>query len=744
MKKLRQALIPLGLAIVLALSILAFTGAACELEITVPNPIRSVVLSVPYTEVNQNAIFSTAGGTLTVSFYGENREPNPLVLPLTDSRIDLTAINTAIIGTQNLVATFTYTDSDNHIHTSTASVSIRVVGVRPEGDLRITRYELPLSIQNFRLRTGLAVGAATNFLNLIGDNADAPIYHVGTQNYFEFFPHIWHNEAGANEVVQGGYASTVRVYKRDINNGNQYIYLGENTEDYVDVRADQGLFQFTNNAINEHYFFRITQQIASIYDVWMHPDMAQDFFDNSIIVLDNIRVIDAYNAHNIEQFSQLDNRDDIPHANTYVNNDYWANTRTGLKINGLVLHNNLTLTIDDIPAGFFHGADRENGLVGSSRYLTLFNRINNDENTPFVFVGNYFHIDTSAVPLTDTRGAVLHGPASNIPVSQVALFQISGIAGGEVYVKNIASTGNAPRSALQRYARGLGFIRINGNVTAENIIITEHTKGVEVVSIAPRYTSLDEHRATLRYIRAFDLWREFMYAFHHDVDIHNSLIERTGGPAMVIAESWTAEAVRGPSARLFETTINNYNPARAAWFHLYGLTPTIMDFFFVDTGFLRPIQNRTIMPEDMMDEVDNEINFIAFTRIYGGTNVQLHQARATLSLDGVYLLNNAKHVPDNPFGVLHSHINPSVLDLLVSGGQMTAADRANLMALRALPHMVFANINPFLPPELEAAFGGPHPSFDFDFDVSPNHFSLYIDEPLGGGPVGAVVQLYPV
>ncbi|MCL2556122.1 MAG: hypothetical protein FWE03_03760 [Firmicutes bacterium] len=718
MKKIRQAVISLGLILVLAFGFFTFTAASCDIEVIIENPINRIEIEVPYTTVYRDEEFSLSGAFITVYWVDTNRAPQTVYF--TDNRVTHTQINPALPGDrQNLRVDFVYTDSEGRTHNASATIRIYIRNRAPVGPtptLSIVVYELPQGLRDFNLNTipdnNADFDRRSGFIGLEGDTPDAPIYYIGAQNDFRFFPNITIvDEENRLATFTGFYESNIRVYKRVVTDDtgvDQYVYLGDDLDKYVDIDAGNGLFNFSEYAINENYFFRITQQIAQVYDV-AAPNREQ-FFNDNILVLDNIRIIDAFNAHCIEDLSLLDNRNTIGHWDNDVNNNFWADERSDIQMNGLVLHNNITLTDNDIPLGFFYNQDRTNGLRNHLRHQALFLRVHDDIDTPFVFVGNYFTVNSEEVSHVTHLDADLHGvgpQGSRTPISRISLFAFIGVGNSEVLAKNVYGIGNAPRNEHLINARGLKFARGEGNITFENIVITAHTKAFDILPNSYINPFLGRV-VTLRQIRSFDTWQQFAYIQQHDVNIYDSIVLRTGGPALLIVERFHDETsngivmTEGPSVNMFNTQIINYNTANAAWFTLYNLSSTIMQFYDVDDNFLRPMLNRTMMRPGV---IYDQINFVAFSSVYtldGQLNPNTAQLRSTLTLDGNYLINHIQHVPNNP---------------LIGMG---------------LPPLIVQHSLP-LPP---------FPFNQTTFPISPNHMSVYVNAPVGGGAFGVAVTLH--
>jgi|GEM_PF-2210469 len=358
MKKAKRVLISLGLALVLALSM--FMVAAQCVEFHTNNPIHSLVfLYVPQTHFERGTEFDETGMILRVTWEDPDKDQIDITLP--DARITLSTINmNASPGQQTLTAAFTHI-YDGVTHTRQAQTRITIVSPRPEGELRITNFEFPRTIREFRsnsdyLGTGIAGGRGFMALN--------DTYYVGAANEFRFFPEIWVQDEETRYSIpfNGQYRTNIRVYRRllddeeagndeyagddeyasndeeagndeyvlsasdetdgassidqDQQNEYRYVLLTEdNISDWVSVNpfkdADdntiyEGVFQFSEQAIGHN--FRISHQIYCIYDVWMSEP--EPLF-NRVLAL-SVAVIDAVNVNNVNDFIRyFDNRSSV-------------------------------------------------------------------------------------------------------------------------------------------------------------------------------------------------------------------------------------------------------------------------------------------------------------------------------------------------------------------------------------------------------------------------------------------------
>ena len=281
-------------------------------------------------------------------------------------------------------------------------------------------------------------------------------YYVGQQNEFVFAPAV--RLLKNNDIVEmNGYKSNVSI---EIFDGSQYVELlaTNNYGGYVSINEEMPSFDFTASAIGE--LFRITAVPAGFTE-----QQLLDLYIDEIVF--EFKVIDAWNVYDVENLSRLDNN-----SISTVWDDYKTVKGIGSEsINGMVLHANLVITANDIPQGFMYSAQDElndstkieGSLIDNISIYTLIK----PNLTQFNFVGNYFTINASAIPLV--QKGKNGGNSQTGLISHATLFGFAGDDSnvpeppdnyiGEVSVKNTYFIGNANRSEDLALSGGFTLFR---------------------------------------------------------------------------------------------------------------------------------------------------------------------------------------------------------------------------------------------------------------------------------------------
>ena len=287
----------------------------------------------------------------------------------------------------------------------------------------------------------------------------------------------------------------------DVDGNDQYL-----TKYFIDVEIYAGSTKLTKvpvkNSTTNYEYYSGTTKIATVdtYNGEYKFEMPLDSVTISIMPSAeyydvpgditartlNAKVIDAYNVYEAWELALYDNSP----------NDYWKELKQhkgiyGKKVNGLVLHNDIVVTENDVPSIFFTTLTEDvvyvekdkdgNEIVkavkkAGTKYLldviTIYDRYAYGEN--FVIEGNFFNIDTTAFPYVASNNINVTGPTGaptddpddynyGIDYSNSVLFRFRGgedeyipeelvPSTGVAYFNNIAFKGNAARNAM--YAEG--------------------------------------------------------------------------------------------------------------------------------------------------------------------------------------------------------------------------------------------------------------------------------------------------
>lgn len=292
-------------------------------------------------------------------------------------------------------------------------------------------------------------------------------YVIGNENAFQFNPDfaVLNDE---DEVVdlKNFYATVDISMEKDGNyvkltkaavEGNTFTYHdGETLIATVDTY--RGNYQFSNYAAGAKVKIEVL------------PSEEHYIFDDFKAVSLEAEIIQAYNVYEAWQLAVVDNdtsRTDWDDLKT-------QHGLTDVTVSGIVLHNDIKITAEDVPASFFYISEQEivykNSATGETKTVpagTLFlkdqtyiyQRMGQDD---FVIQGNLFNLDISGFPLIaspEVFGANADKDYGS-DFSNASLFRFESVdwetytadpyadIGANVLVENLSIIGNAKRDNL--------------------------------------------------------------------------------------------------------------------------------------------------------------------------------------------------------------------------------------------------------------------------------------------------------
>ena len=324
------------------------------------------------------------------------------------------------------------------------------------------------------------------------------VYVIGNQNQFKFNPtvEILNFNTDEETTTKEFYADVILSIKKD---GN-YVELtqtkkGGNVVEYYDgnvlmatVNTYKGTYQFTENAANKEVKISVVPSEAHYYVY------EEDF---PPIVLE-AKIINAYNIYEAWQLAVVDNA-----------GEEWADFKAAhgiadLTVSGIVLHNDITLTANDVPASFFYTTTADvvytNTVTGETitipagtKYFKDWTFIyERDGVADFAIEGNFFTLSTKGFPLIPSPAVFGKDAGKDYEedFSNAALFKFNSVdwdtvASGtiptevsDVTINNIAIIGNSSRDNLVdaeenlASAGGLIFVKTSHytNMAMNNVI----------------------------------------------------------------------------------------------------------------------------------------------------------------------------------------------------------------------------------------------------------------------------------
>ncbi|MFA6330597.1 MAG: bacterial Ig-like domain-containing protein [Clostridia bacterium] len=411
-------------------------------------------------------------------------------------------------------------------------------------------------------------------------------YFVGDDNAFKFLPEI--------TVVLNSEISTLNKYKSissvDILQDDVWTELTDTAlTEMVTVDDEWSTFDFTESAIGKE--FRIT-----VRPYYLTLEELNEFSDGPISF--SFKVIDGWNAYSAEDLSKIDN-------NT---NNAWEDYKTDHNvsyeaINAIIMHNDIAITANDIPADFIYTPAEEEQdseqVAGSLKDRRSIYSLITDSDTEFNFIGNYFTLNASQIPLI-VKGNTM-GVGGEGVISHSTLF---GFAGDDynipantpyicpVTVKNINIIGNASRTETLAASGGFTLFRTSSkSFTMNNTIVkavctilcpfgqwVDTDESVEVTN----YEVINE--VTLLNSKGYDSFSCMFYLWGADVTMENCEYKRAGGPLIINADYGNDEDRNYSTLTTSNTILENPVTGLENWFKLNGASNIATDLKAVLSG----------------------------------------------------------------------------------------------------------------------------------------------------------------
>ena len=402
-----------------------------------------------------------------------------------------------------------------------------------------------------------------------GENA--AMYVVGDDNPFKFLPKITALNDNDKKITIEKFKSVVEVYYKNSDTNNEYTKLeGDALAAYVVIDDVNQTYDFAEEAIGD-----IVKLVVRPY--WLDEVQLLSVADYTVSI--EFKVVDGYNIHEENELAVLND----------VTSDVWydewdsfislngiqrpVNT-TASPWRGIVLHRDLELTKDNIPAEMLDS----NGLIydemEGNKTDIYYHRVKRDET--FTVYGNYFTINASKMPLANVDTY----EKEYDKVSRTTLFQFS-LEDNRYNAQksfttfanfeNIALVGNTNREDTETGFGGLIAFKITymssnfNNVNIRKFYINA-------------YANCEGSVLNLNKVKAYDAYQNNIFSHGGEVNVTTSTLQRSGGPAMLLrhvepkATDGGYYAVVNISA---DTVMDSPVMGNEAWFTKLGVEGTV-------------------------------------------------------------------------------------------------------------------------------------------------------------------------
>ena len=447
------------------------------------------------------------------------------------------------------------------------------------------------------------LAAEGNKKNFRGDSFDN--YAVGHLNAFRFTLNINILDEDLNPAIISSYESLSRVYL--IENGTETLLEGEALAGYVSIDESKGnnSFDFTEAAVGKTFRLE-TRPLHGVTE-------ETEAYNTKSLVVD---VVDAYNVYNAWELNLITNipgeiigdteYDQLEAVTRFLGNN--GVTRPN-DLAGIVLHKNLSITIDDLPEEYFYTltsdveytyTDKEGNTktgvwaAGSKFFydvIGVYNLRLTDEVPEFSIHGNYFTVYTYELPCVAPKG---YGDNDNdLSGAELIRFDtdknLIKANGHEKYKANVSNLylrdddgADDDNSASMRHKLGLiafKTFRCVANLDQVNVysyFISMHVnRDCQTVNInnCDMYNAWNNHILVWAHNDIDNKDATTLHAHHTPITVNitgDSRVAKCGGPViinMVHNAADSAQSVSATSINIDESVvIYSYVTGSEAWF----------------------------------------------------------------------------------------------------------------------------------------------------------------------------------
>ncbi|MCD8201772.1 MAG: hypothetical protein LUD47_06900, partial [Clostridia bacterium] len=469
-------------------------------------------------------------------------------------------------------------------------------------------------------------------------------YRVGDDNPFVFKPNLIAINYDTMELgTFSGFSATLSVTLEDdvLNPSGEPLNLDEN--DYVSVNDGAFSFDFTEKAVGKSFTVEVSAPAGMETG---ENGYVPDPISMTVSVSDGWNVYDAVDLGRMSLVSdkfdrnafvtgsdEKSNNGGLPseiywdgmggYVGKYVDEiwkDFLAEKGRGDlgPVNGMFLHGDIEVTIDDIPEEFvvteeeavWFGVNYEE-MVGSVRDRAHIYEKNLEDD--FLFDGNLFTIDCSSLKWSMTRSSLNGGVdyyeenhSGTYDGSRIGFFCVQGLTDKSAdpadrksaTVENVSMLGNAiDRDDTEGKGAGSmsGIMARCAGVNVENCIIKNFLYGIYSADSAETYVNVAADR-----VKIYDCYDSAMLVNDSpDNRVTNSEFMRFSGPVVTAKSSAVKQNGYYGAGVTFDS--NSHLESRLsgteAWF-VNNNASVIQTYITLADGIIRACSKKTVLDED--------------------------------------------------------------------------------------------------------------------------------------------------
>ncbi len=452
------------------------------------------------------------------------------------------------------------------------------------------------------------------------------------------------------------YTSASKVYLVN-GDGTKTLLEGDAIATYVVIDETKNSFDFTDAAVGKTFEI-VTRPAANVV-----------VDEEDVTCAQTVTVVDGYNIYTAKELNLLTNNpyaefgNDDEFVQVEMVNEFLAanNITRPEKMAGMVLHNDMIITVNDLPAGYFVPASAGFDQTYVYDFMMIYNHAVSADNPEFSFYGNYYTIDSRGIPEVPPKNDAYNDDG----ISNTALFMFTIdetivrtrdangnplVAGVDAdayklynpndYVTNIynlalrddePNSGEDSDAFLEASKRALLGIKTRFHT----VNITNTRVEAYMLSLLTDY---DHQIVNLHKVDFYNAWQNHIFAssknllwerndaeevaptdvyYNPTINITESKITKCGGPVIISQTDGLEDVSNSKSANIINiddaTEIYSYVTGNEPWFKAYGVTDiallikgmsghisNVADMMGAKAGFLNDDQAMNIIMVNMV------------------------------------------------------------------------------------------------------------------------------------------------
>lgn len=422
---------------------------------------------------------------------------------------------------------------DTSVVNSSAEVAITYGGKECKTTISVIEYEIAgVELPEF----------AATYNGVVAPNSAAKFmdktqgYIVGNANPFYFNPNVTYYDEDDEQYSDAKVAVNADVYFYQ----NDEEVAIDNPSDYYTLNSETAAFNFTSAAEDKTFLIRVYPQSLTEAQLENKANYSVDF---TFTVKDKY-----YNVYNAVDLLVFDNRKEVNSTESDGTAMYNFRAEKGLDNNaitgleGIALHNNISLSDSDFPKEYFWQESELTGLTaeqkaeikGSLKDNTMMLFRDLGQNGKFTFEGNYFTINADEISMVRIEKISKPDVAPNMVIVHSKLFYVFGQSAvdetnytEEAAFNNISFIGNLNRSESD-YSGGLICMGAQG---AKTHIYNNIANSWYITTFSTKNST--DHGVTVEKTIYEDDYNSIFYVWGGFLDIKESIIRRAGGPLII-------------------------------------------------------------------------------------------------------------------------------------------------------------------------------------------------------------------